>query len=144
MTALLTVIRWFALLAVTVLILVWLFVWLVASGSAETTVYKENDFFNYHALTDKNIENVPRITDDFYFESHPGDGYAPSNSIVFKGAVGSEQIRSYLEKLGCTREKRSLGDNEIWSNPKQLNEDLFYLYFNAATGELELTKVLNK
>jgi len=94
MTALLKVIKWFALLAVTVLILVWLFVWLVASGSAETTVYKENDFFNYHALTDKNIENVPRITDDFYFESHPGDGYAPSNSIVLKAL--SDQNRFAL------------------------------------------------
>ncbi|MCZ3384876.1 MULTISPECIES: hypothetical protein [unclassified Kosakonia] len=143
MTTLLKVVKWCVLLAVTVLILVWLFVWLVASGSDETTVYKENDFFNYHTLTDKDIENAPRITDDFNFESHPGDGYAPSNSIIFKGATGTEPLRSYLEKLGYTKEKRSLGEREIWSKPDQLNGDLFYLYFNAATGEVELTKVMN-
>jgi len=143
MTTLSKVMKWCGLLAVSVLILVCLFVWLIASGSDATTVYKENDFFNYHTLTDKDIENAPRITDDFYFESHPGDGYAPSNSIIFKGAVGAAPLRSYLEKLGYTKEKRSLGEKEIWSKPDQLNGDLFYLYFNAAMGEVELTKVLN-
>lgn len=143
MTTLLKVLKWCALLAVTVFILVWLFVWLVASGFDEKTVYTKNDFINYHTLTDKDIENAPRITDDFYFESHPGDGYAPSNSIVFKGAAGTAPLRSYLKKLGYTKEKRSLGEKEIWSKPDQLNGDLFYLYFNAATGEVELTKVLD-
>lgn len=42
-------------------------------------------FFHYYTLTDKDIENAP---DDYYFEAHPGDGYAPSNSIFFKGATG--------------------------------------------------------
>ncbi|WP_039055590.1 hypothetical protein [Enterobacter sp. Bisph1] len=143
MIALLKVMKWCALLAVTVLILVWLFVWLVASDSDETTAYKENDFFNYHTLTDKDIENAPRITDDFYFESHPGDGYAPSNSIIFRGTADITPLHSYLEKLGYIREKRSLGEKEIWSKPDQLNGDLFYLYFNAATDKVELTKVLN-
>lgn len=143
MTILLKVLKWCALLAVTVFILVWLFVWLVASGTGETTVYKEDDFFNYHTLTDKDIENSPRITDDFYFESHPGDSYAPSSSIIFKGATGTEPLRYYLEKLGYTKEKRSLGEKEIWSKSDQSNRDLFYLYFNATTREVELTKVLN-
>ncbi|WP_312045470.1 hypothetical protein [Erwinia sp.] len=140
MTTLLKIIRWCALLAVTVLILIWLFIWLVASGSDETTRYKEDDFFNYHTLTNKDIKNAPRLTDNFYFESHPGDGYALTNSIIFKGAIGTAPLRAYLQKLGYIREKRSLGEKEIWSKP---NGDLFYLYFNAAIGEVELTKVLN-
>ena len=74
------VLKWCALSVATVFILGWLFVWLVASGSDETTVYTQNDFFHYHTLTDKDIENAPRVTDDYYFEAHPGDGYAPSNS----------------------------------------------------------------
>jgi hypothetical protein len=49
-------------------------------GLDETTNYTENDFLHYHTLTGKDIENAPRVTDDYYFEAHPGDGYAPSNS----------------------------------------------------------------
>jgi hypothetical protein len=143
MTILLKVLKWCALSVVTVFILGWLFVWLVASGSDETTVYTENDFFHYHTLTDNDIENAPRITDDYYFESHPGDGYAPSNSIFFKGATSAASLRTYLKTLGYTKEKRRLGEKEIWSKPDQVKGDIFYLYFNAATGEVELTKVIN-
>ncbi|MFZ5297358.1 hypothetical protein ACOY7G_19165 [Enterobacter bugandensis] len=74
------VLKWCALSVSTVFILGWLFVWLVVSDSDERTVYTENDFLHYHTLTDKDIENAPRVTDDYYFEAHPGDGYAPSNS----------------------------------------------------------------
>lgn len=105
--------KWSALVAATVLILIGLFVWLVASGSDETTVYKENDFFSYHTLTDKDIENAPRITDNYYFEAHPGDGYSPSNGIIFKGATDTASLRSYLEKLGYVKQNRSLGEKEI-------------------------------
>lgn len=45
--------------------------------------------------------------------------------------------------VGYTKEKRRLGEKEIWSKPDQVNGDIFYLYFNAATGEVELTKVMN-
>ncbi|MFP2427584.1 hypothetical protein [Enterobacter ludwigii] len=109
MTILSKVLKWYALSVSTVFILGWLFVWLVVSGSDETTVYTENDFFHYHTLTDKDIENAPRIRDDYYFEAHPGDGYAPSNSIVFKGATGAAPLRAYLETLGYTKEKRRQG-----------------------------------
>ncbi|MCH9406765.1 hypothetical protein [Pantoea agglomerans] len=135
--------KWSALVAVTVLILIGLFVWLVASGSDETTVYKENDFFSYHTLTDKDIENAPRITDNYYFEAHPGDGYSPSNSIIFKGATDTASLQAYLEKLGHVKQKRSLGEKEVWAKPDKSNGNMFYLYSNPATGEIELTKVLN-
>ncbi|WP_336748305.1 hypothetical protein [Pantoea vagans] len=135
--------KWPALVAATVLILIGLFIWFVASGSDEATVYKDNDFFNYHMLTDPDIENAPRITYEFYFESHPGDGYSSSNSIVFKGATDIASLHAYLEKLGYEKQNRSLGEKEIWAKPDQLDGDLFYLYFDPTTHEIELTKVLN-
>ena len=135
--------KWPALVAATLLILIGLFVWFVASGSDEATVYKENDFFNYHMLTDPDIEKAPRITDNYYFESHPGNGYSPSNSIVFKGATDTASLHAYLEKLGYAKQKRSLGEKEIWAKPGQLDGELFYLYVNPTTREVELTKVLN-
>ncbi|EPU0217114.1 hypothetical protein M8R60_15915 [Enterobacter hormaechei] len=102
------VLKWCALSAATVFILGWLFVWLVASDSDATTVYTENDFFHYRILTDKDIKNAPKVTDDYYFEAHSGDGYEPSNSIIFKGATSAAPLRAYLETLGYVKEKRSL------------------------------------
>lgn len=96
-------------------------------GLDETTNYTENDFLHYHTLTGKDIENAPRVTDDYYFEAHPG----------------AAPLRTYLETLGYTKETRRLGDKEIWSKPDQVKGDIFYLYFNAAMGEVELTKVMN-
>nr|WP_154928515.1 hypothetical protein [Pantoea agglomerans] len=137
------VFKWLALVVATVLILLGLFVWLVASVSDKTTVYTEKDFFSYHTLTHKDIENAPRITDNYYFEAYPGDGYSPSNSIIFKGAADTAALHAYLEKLGYVKQKRSLGEKEIWAKPDQLDGDLFYLYFNPITREIELTRVLN-
>ncbi|HFK5689831.1 TPA: hypothetical protein ACG0A4_002855 [Enterobacter hormaechei subsp. steigerwaltii] len=125
MKILLKILKWCGLAVVTVFILGWLFVWLVASGSDETTVYTQNDFFYYHTLTDKDIENAPRVTDDYYFEAHPGDGYAPSNSIFFKGATGAAPLRAYLETLGYTKEKRRLGIRKSGQNPIRLKGIFF-------------------
>jgi len=136
--------KWLAIIAVTMLVCGGLFIRFVTSVYDEATVYKENDFFNYHMLTDPDIENAPRITDNYYFESHPGDGYSPSNSIVFKGASDNASLRTYLEKLGYEKQRRSLGEKEIWAKPDQLDGDLFYLYVSPTTREIELTKILNK
>lgn len=143
MTILLNVLKWCALTVATVFILGWLFVWLVVSDSDEATVYTENDFFHYNTLTDTDIKNAPKVTDDYYFEAHSGDGYEPSNSIVFKGAASAAPLRAYLETLGYVKEKRSLEVKEVWSKPDRLNADFFYVYFNAATGEIDLTKVIS-
>lgn len=137
----LKILRWVSAAIITVLILCWLFIWLVASGIDETTTYTENDFFNYHMLTDEEIEKAPRISGDSYFKSYPGDGYAPANTIIFKGASNVEPLRLYLKKLGYIRQRTDSGA-ETWIKPEQINSDVFYLYSNAATGEVELFKVL--
>lgn len=140
---LLKLLRWVSAAIITVLILGWLFVWLVASGIDETTTYTENDFFSYHTLTDKEIEKAPRISGDYYFKSQPGDGYAPTNTIIFKGASNVEPLRVYLKKLGYTRQRTDSEAAETWIKPEEVNSDLFYLYSNAATGEVELSKEMN-
>lgn len=135
--------KWSVLVLITVVILCWLFVYFVASCINEATTYTENDFFNYHSLTDKDIEKAPRISNDYYFESHPGDGYALSNTIIFRGVSGIEPLRAYLTKLGYTRQRGGSREAEIWTKPEQMNSDLFYLRYDAATSEAELTKELN-
>ncbi|WP_110876821.1 hypothetical protein [Franconibacter helveticus] len=135
--------KWCSLIFITAVILGCLFIYFVASGINEATTYTEQDFFNYHSLTDRDIKKTPRISNDYYFESHPGDGYAPSNTIIFRGVSDVEPLRTYLTKLGYTRHKSGSGEAEVWTKPEQMNSDLFYLHFNAATGEVELTKELN-
>ncbi|EGT4355284.1 hypothetical protein [Cronobacter sakazakii] len=135
--------KWSILVLTTVVILCWLFIYFIASGINETTTYTEKDFFNYHSLTDKDIAKAPRISKDYYFESHPGDGYAPSNTIIFRGVSDVEPLRAYLTNLGYTRQKGGSREAEIWTKPEQMNSDLFYLRSNADTGEVELTKELN-
>jgi hypothetical protein len=90
----------------------------VASGSEETTVYTEHDFFHYHTLTDKDIEHAPRVTDDYYFEAHPGDGYA-LQIVSFLKATGVAPLRAYLETLGYAKEKRRLGKRRSGQNPNR-------------------------
>lgn len=138
----LKLLRWVSAAIITVIILCWLFIWLVASGIDETTTYTENDFFNYHMLTDEEIEKAPRISGDYYFKSYPGDGYAPANTIIFKGASSAEPLRLYLKKLGYIRQRTDSGA-ETWIKPEQRNSDVFYIDSNAATGEVELFKILN-
>ncbi|WP_238081670.1 hypothetical protein [Pseudescherichia vulneris] len=140
---LLKLLRWVSAAIITVIILCWLFIWLVASGIDETTTYTENDFFNYHMLTDQEIKKAPRISGDYYFKSYPGDGYAPANTIIFKGASNVEPLRVYLKKLGYTRQRTDSEAAETWIKPEEVNSDLFYLYSNAATGEVELSKEMN-
>lgn len=113
MTILLKTLKWCA----TLFILGWLFVWLVASGSDETTVYTENDFFHYLTLTDKDIEKAPRSTDDYYFEAHPGDGYAPSNSIFFKGLPELHRCARISKRWDTQRRSVAWGRRKSGQNP---------------------------
>lgn len=132
-----------SLSVVTLIILCFFIFYLFLSGVNEKIIYTESDFFNYHRLTDKNIQQVPRISKEYYFVSEPGDGYAPSNTVVFEGVSDASPLKSYLKKLGYTKDNRRLGENEIWSKQGQVNGDLFYLYFNRLTGEARLSKVMN-
>lgn len=140
---LLKVLKWTILSILSALILMGGFFWLIASGIDETTVYTEKDFFNYHLLTDKAVEKAPRISDSYYFKSHPGDGYAPSNSIFFRGASGTEPLQAYLKKLGYTRQRSHPYEGETWTQPGQIRSNIFYIYVNNTTGEVEFTKVIN-
>lgn len=90
------IVEYYSFLTAIVFILGWLFVWLVASGSEETMVYSEKDFFHYRTLTNKDIVNAAACSGRLLFEAHPGDGYAPSNSIFFKEATGAAPLRTYL------------------------------------------------
>ncbi|ADP11279.1 hypothetical protein EJP617_15980 [Erwinia sp. Ejp617] len=113
-------------------------------NSGETITYKQSDFINYHILTDKDISNAPRITSDFYFESSPGDGSFPTNSITFKNAQEIQPIETYLRSLGLKKENRKMGDNDVWSKHDDLSGNTFYLSFDPENKSVTLTKSIGR
>ena len=134
--------KWGLLTVIMIFILCWLFIYFVASGISETTIYTEENFIDYYSLTDKDIKKAPRISSDYFFESRPGDGYAPSNSIVFRSESNVEALRDYLGRLGYVRQKGEADGGEIWVKAGQERGDIFYLRFDAEMGNVELTKEL--
>ncbi|WP_354292753.1 hypothetical protein [Paramixta manurensis] len=138
------VLKWAFLSMLVVAILCWLVVRFIASDINEKTTYTEKDLFNYFVLTDRDINQAPRISSDYYFESQPGDGYAPSNAIIFKNVADVSRLRDYLQSLGYSKEPRRLGENEVWSKSTSPNGNLFYLSFNRVSGQAVLTKVTNR
>lgn len=134
--------KWGLLTVITIFFLCWLFIYFVASGISETIIYTEENFIDYYSLTDKDIKKAPRISSDYYFESRPGDGYAPSNSIFFRSVSNVEALRNYLGRLGYVRQKGEADGGEIWVKAGQERGDIFYLRFDAEMGNVELTKEL--
>lgn len=134
-------IRSFIAISITTLILCGLFIYLIASSINGITVYKETDRYNYYSLTYEEIQNAPRISQSYYFESLPGDGYASSNAIIFKDAINPEPLRTYLVKLGYVREQRRLREMQMWCQPKKACKERFYLYVDKHAKEVRLTSI---
>ena len=128
-------------ISITALILCGLFISLIASNINGVTVYKETDRYNYYSLTYEEIKNAPRISQNYYFESQPGDGYAPSNAIIFKEVTDPEPLRAYLMKLGYVREQRRLRGMEVWCQPNKEGKDRFYLNVDKHAKEVTLTHI---
>lgn len=123
-----------------VIVLSTVFYILFHSGN-EKVVYSEGDVINYFMLTDKEIANVPRVSEKFYFISYPGDGYAPSDEIVFEETNETETIEDYLTSLGYVRMHKKTGGNEVWSKPDDEGESKFYLYVDKKENKVSLTKI---
>lgn len=128
-------------ISITALILCGLFISLIASNINGVTVYKETDRYNYYSLTYQEIQNAPRISQNYYFEFQPGDGYAPSNAIIFKDTINPEPLRTYLVKSGYVREQRWLRGMEMWCQPNKACKDRFYLYVDKHAKEVRLTSI---
>jgi len=124
---------------IAALILCGTFIYITASNINEMTVYKETDRYRYYTLTYNEIQNAPRISQHYYFESHPGDGYPPSNDIIFKDTANAEPLRVYLINLGYIKERRRKRGMEVWCQPKKECRDRFYLYVDKHAKEVRLT-----
>ncbi|MEQ9844257.1 hypothetical protein [Pectobacterium brasiliense] len=107
---------------------------------SENPAYEKNDTVVYQYFTDKDIADVPKISERYYFEYHIGDGYASMNEIIFRGASDLAPLRDYLKKLGYEKEVKCFGDSEVWKKPAE-KSDTFYLWHIKDRNEVRLSKV---
>jgi len=126
---------------IAALILGGTFIYFTASNINEMTVYKETNRYRYYTLTYNEIQNAPRISQHYYFESHPGDGYPPSNDIIFKDTTDAEPLRVYLINLGYIKDRQKKREMEVWCQPKKECRDRFYLYVDKHAKEVRLTSI---
>lgn len=132
------------LFSLSILILLSVIDYCMLKNSSQTITYTQSNFIHYHMLTDKDIANAPRITSEFYFESSPGDGYPPTNSITFRKTQEIKPLEVYLQSLGLKKEPRKMGDNYVWSKPDDLSGNLFYIYFDPVNRSVTLTKSIGR
>ncbi len=125
---------------IAILVLAFTFFSIIAAGIDETITYKRNDYFYYYFLTDDDIAKAPVISEEYYFEYRGGDGYSPSNTVVFQNSGGAQPLREYLQRLGYKKDARKSGGNEIWFTDHC--NDQFYLLFDKTRKEVSLTKII--
>lgn len=122
-----------------------LYIYIFLSEMNDGGVYNKSDFFKYHMLTDSEILNAPRISEYYYFEYHPGDGYPLSNSITFTNTTNTtnaESLRKYFAGKGYKFHKRIYDKNEfVWESRCTLNQPAsLYLSVNYAEQIVQLEK----
>ncbi|WP_113632324.1 hypothetical protein DUT67_15430 [Pectobacterium peruviense] len=137
------VIKYLLLLVVPAAMVGMLFVFIVVSGSTEIRTYTESDYFAYYAFTDEDIRNAPRISRNYAFEYVPGDGYAPSNAIIFSDTSDATPLKMYLITLGYEQQKRKEGGQDVWNKQTEIEEATFYVWVNKEAKQVHLTKIFH-
>lgn len=137
------VIKYLLLLLVSAAMVGMLFVFIAVSGSTEIRTYTESDYFAYYAFTDEDIRNAPRISSNYAFEYVPGDGYSPSNAIIFNDTSDATPLKMYLMTLGYEQQKRKERGEDVWKKRTAIEEATFYIWVNTKAKQVYLTKVFH-
>lgn len=134
--------KWVTLFVVALGLVLFFFLWVLFSGVGETTVYSERNLWDYPSLTQEAIAQAPRITANYHFEFHNGDGYPSTNSIIFEGTRNVEALRAYLKSLGYQRDTRPGYGAEAWIKPDAPRADTFSINYDAKNKQVTLTQTL--
>ncbi|WP_446427356.1 hypothetical protein [Kosakonia cowanii] len=141
---LLRIVKCGSLFVVSLALVLFFLLWLMLSGLGETTVYTERNVWDYNLLTEKAIAQAPRITSDYHFEFHNGDGYPSTNSIIFDNASKEsiEALRHYLKSLGYERDPHPITRAEEWRKPDGTAAETFSLSYDAQSRQATLSLIL--
>ncbi|MDU4092658.1 MAG: hypothetical protein E7H57_05205 [Pantoea sp.] len=101
--------------------------------------FKQSERRLYRLFVDEDIKDVPRITDDYYFQYRRMDGpSAEISGIVFNGITETAALEKYLAALGY----RHVSDDEIgqrWEKDGRPNPNI-YIWRDTASKTISLTK----
>ncbi len=99
-------------------------------------IYKENDFLKYHLLTHKKIKEVPRISQNYFFEYYPNDESSPIYSSVYfcdlkRMANNYNEIVNYIKSTGYT-----VNNDNVWyiKGAETIYDDAFMLSKSPVVG----------
>lgn len=101
--------------------------------------YRQNNFFRYHYFTDDQIQNAPRISNDYSFRYRAQDGMVPlMSSIIFIGATDVMPLKKYVESLGYKYMGKDEAYGERWENER--SNEVFLLWVSEDGSKVVLTK----
>ncbi|GLR09023.1 hypothetical protein COO59_19545 [Mixta theicola] len=88
--------------------------------------YTEQDWLQYHLLTQDEIKCAPRITKDYIIEYHLRDGPSPYvGAIKFKGATETTRLEHYLLALGYRPAINPI-HGKMWASPDRSTTAYIY------------------
>ncbi|AMO50745.1 hypothetical protein GA0061071_102312 [Kosakonia oryzendophytica] len=134
-----SVLKWGILFVVSLGLVLFFLLWLMLSSLGETTVYTEQNLWDYHTLTQDAIAHAPRISANYHFEFHNGDGYPSSNSIIFEDARNIEALRDYVKSMGYQRDPSLTYGAEEWRKPGVPGANTFSIYYDPKTRQATLS-----
>jgi hypothetical protein len=137
-----SVLKWGILFVVSLGLVLFFLLWLMLSSLGETTVYTEQNLWDYHSLTQDAIAQAPRITANYHFEFHNGDGYPSTNSIIFENARNVEALRDYLKSMGYQRDQSLTYGAEEWHRPGVPEANTFSIDYDPKTRQATLSMIL--
>lgn len=110
--------------------------------NSEHKKYFRSDFYNYYILTEPEIRNAPRISENYYFYYTPPDGgQTETSTITFIGG-DSRILKKYLTELGFYLDAvQDNGHDEIWMKHGK-SRAVFNLHHNNKTRIISLTKTI--
>ncbi|WP_158087397.1 hypothetical protein [Pantoea cypripedii] len=133
------ILRKLSVVLILVVLLISTLIWGMGKTIDSRPEYRQSDFFRYHYFTDNQIQNTPRVSNDYSFRYRAQDGMVPlMSSIIFNGATDVMPLKKYIESLGYKYMGNDEGYGERWENER--SNDVFLLWVSGDESKIVLTK----
>ncbi|MDR7345568.1 hypothetical protein J2X14_004022 [Pantoea alhagi] len=131
--------KWALGLLVITVVIIFLIDEKMINAAERNSGFKQSEWGLYRFYVDEDIKDVPRISDDYYFQYRRMDGpSAEISGIVFNGITETAALEKYLTALGY----QHVSDDEIgqrWEKDGRPNPNI-YIWRDTASKTISLTK----
>lgn len=133
------IVRKVPLIFILSFLLIYTLIWGMGKTIDARPEYRQSDFFRYYYFTDAQIQNTPRVSNDYSFRYRAQDGMVPlMSSIIFNNVQDVIPLRKYIESLGYEYTGNDKAFGERWENQK--SHDVFLLWISGDGRRVVLTK----